>query len=244
MPNATNAASRRTEPKAARRSQLIEATITSIAKHGIGGTTMSSVTEIAGLSIGIVNFHFKSKQKLFEETLVFLAQEHHEQWFKAYNDAGFSTTDRLLAIVDSHFHPKICTRKKIAVWYAFFGEAGRRSVYRSLVDRIDSERFELSTRQCEEIAAEGGYDCPPPAVIAQTLEGLYDGLWLNILMYPDNFTRETAKAQIRAYLSCVFPDHFPIPDFWALGKYRKPAVSKQAQAGADPVEHTCEDPTA
>ena len=198
---------RRTEPKEVRRSQLIEATINSIAKHGIGGTTMSTVTEDAGLSIGLVNFHFKSKQKLLEETLVHLATEHHDQWLKAYRDAGLSAPEKLLAIVDSHFHPRICTRKKLAVWFAFFGEGGRRAVYRSLIDNIDHERFETSVRLIAEIVEEGGYGTPEPRQIARTLEGLYDGLWLNILMYPVHFTRAGAKEQIRSYLAALFPEH-------------------------------------
>ena len=203
----------RTASREVRRRQLIEATINSISQHGIGGTTMNTVTEFAGLSLGIVNFHFKSKQNLLEETLVFLAREHHDLWFKAYRDAGLSAAEKLLAIVDAHFHPRICTRKKLSVWYAYFGEAGRRKAYRALVDEIDNQRLGISTALCTAIIEEGGYDCPPAQHVAQTLEGLYDGLWLNILMYPATFTREQCKAQIRAYLATTFPQHVPAPDF-------------------------------
>jgi TetR/AcrR family transcriptional repressor of bet genes len=206
-------AARRTEPAEVRRSQLIDATIESIAAYGIGGTTMSTVTEIAGLSVGLVNFHFENKQNLLEETLVFLAREHHEHWKQAYTDAGLSAHEKLLAIVDAHFHPRICTRKKLAVWYAFFGEAGRRQVYRKLIDDIDDERFDLSVGLCEEIIRDGGYTAPPAAVIARMLEGLYDGLQLNILMYPGHFTRKQANNQVRAYLSSVFPRHIEAPAF-------------------------------
>jgi TetR/AcrR family transcriptional repressor of bet genes len=61
-----------------RRQQLIEATIESIAKFGISGTTMTTVTGFAGLSVGIVNFHFDSVENLFEETLFSLAAEHRD----------------------------------------------------------------------------------------------------------------------------------------------------------------------
>ncbi len=210
-PDSDMKSGRRTETKAVRRSQLIDATITSIAQHGIGGTTMSRVTEIAGLSTGIVNFHFDSKQNLFEQTLMTLAQEHHAQWYKAFNDAGLTASEKLLAIVDAHFHPKICSRKKLAVWFAFYGEAGRRAVYRSLVDQIDDERYDLSTQLCSEIIEEGHYRCPPAAIVARTLEGLYDGLFLNLLMYPGYVKREDARAQVQAYLATVFPQHFEMP---------------------------------
>lgn len=204
---------RRTASREVRRSQLIDATINSIAKYGIGGTTMSTVTEFAGMSVGIVNFHFKSKQNLLEDTLIYLAQEHHDQWHKAYTDAGLSAEEKLLAIVDAHFHPTICSRKKLAVWYAFFGEAGRRAVYRKLIDTIDDERFEISTALCAQIAEDGGYPCPPPREIARTLEGLYDGLCLNVLMYSGTFSRQQARDQVRAYLATVFPKHFEMPSF-------------------------------
>ncbi|WP_272005347.1 TetR/AcrR family transcriptional regulator [Roseovarius sp. ZX-A-9] len=210
-------ASRRTASKEVRRQQLIDATINSIAKHGIAGTTMSTVTEFAGLSIGIVNFHFQSKQNLLEETLMYLAREHHDHWMKSYRDAGLGAPEKLLAIVDAHFHPRICTRKKLAVWYAFYGEAGRRARYRDLVDQIDDERLGVSRALCAEIIGEGDHTGPPAQQIAYTLEGLYDGICLNILMYPEHFSRPQAKAQIRAYLASVFPRHIAMPIFDSEG---------------------------
>ena len=204
---------RRTESKEVRRQQLINATIDSIAQNGIGGTTMSTVTEIAGLSLGIVNFHFKSKQNLLEETLLFLAKEHHEQWLDAFDNAGLSAPEKLLAIVDAHFHPRICSPKKLAVWFAFFGEAGRRKVYRKLINDIDLERYSIALRLCSEIAEDGGYDDMPPRQVANILEALYDGIWLELLTYPENFRRTEARDHIVAFLSKVYPDHFRMPEF-------------------------------
>ena len=62
--------------KERRREQLIKSTINCIARRGIAGTTMADVTRDAGLSLGIVNLHFKSKDKLFEETLLYLSDEY------------------------------------------------------------------------------------------------------------------------------------------------------------------------
>ena len=52
-----------------RKAQLIEATIDSIAKRGFAETTLADVADGAGLSRGIVNFHFQSKEQLLVETL-------------------------------------------------------------------------------------------------------------------------------------------------------------------------------
>lgn len=212
-PKPSGKPARRTEAREVRRQQLIDATIESISRYGIGGTTMSTVTEIAGLSLGIVNFHFQSKQNLLEETLVHLAREHHDQWLTAYRDAGLSAKGKLLAIVDAHFHPRISSTKKLAVWSAFYGEAGRRKVYRKLIEDIDLERFDLSLGLCEEIAQEGGYSGIPPRQVANLLEALYDGMWLELLTYSESYTRQQARDHIVAFLASVYPDHFDMPTF-------------------------------
>ena len=64
------------EPRdARRRRELIEATISSIARHGLSGTTVAKVAKIAGLSTGIVNFYFHSKQALLFATLEHVDRE-------------------------------------------------------------------------------------------------------------------------------------------------------------------------
>ncbi|MFK7836514.1 MAG: TetR family transcriptional regulator C-terminal domain-containing protein [Sulfitobacter sp.] len=213
-PTATNKAARRgartgrTASKAVRREQLIKATIDSIAKHGISGTTITTVTGFAGLSAGIVNFHFDSKENLFAETLRFLATEHREMWLKAVSTKGLSAQQKLLTIVDAEFHPQICNRKKLTVWSAFYGEAGYRKSYRTIMTQIDTERWETSTALCQEIIDAGAFDHLNAEDVADTLEGLFDGFCLNILIYPGEFTRENAKDRVWGYLSNTFPGYF------------------------------------
>lgn len=203
--------SSRTASKAVRKQQLIEATITSIAQHGISGTTMNTVTKIAGLSVGIVNFHFDSKEKLFEETLRHLANEHRSRWGTTVARDDLAPEDRLLAIVEAEFHPDICNRDKLTVWTSFYGEAGYRASYRKIVSEIDTERWEASNFLCGQIIKDGGYSDLSAHEIAETLEGLFDGFCLNILIYPGEFTNLDAKARVQSYLAATFPQHFDKP---------------------------------
>lgn len=78
----------RSQMKLLRRQQLIESTIESIAKRGFAETTMADVAEGAGLSRGIVNFHFVSKEMLLNETLNYLAREYREVWKRALERAA------------------------------------------------------------------------------------------------------------------------------------------------------------
>ena len=87
-PSSETPARGRAATKALRRQQLIDSTIESIAKRGFSETTMADVADGAGLSRGIVNFHFKSKEMLLVETLHYLAVEYREAWTRALEKAG------------------------------------------------------------------------------------------------------------------------------------------------------------
>lgn len=196
--------------KELRRRQLIEATISSIACHGIARTTMATITSQVGMSMGIVNFYFKTKQALLDETLRFLAGEHRDLWQQMVRDATLDPAAKLIAIVEAHFHPKAFNERNLAVWFGFYGEISSRTAYRTIMTEMDHERWEISRELCRQIIAEGGY-AVDPLHVAQTLEGLYDGFFLNILIYPEDFTPTDACDRVRDYLAGIFPKHFSKP---------------------------------
>ena len=147
----------RTAPPEVRRKQLIDATITCIARNCISGTTLAAIAKEAGLSMGLVSFHFKSKDILLSETLKYLTEEHRELWMQDARCDNLSAARKLRSIVDAQFHPRICSRKKLAVWFAFFGEAAHRKSYRATSSQIDMERQEVCASLFSDIIAEGSY---------------------------------------------------------------------------------------
>ncbi|MBP5855723.1 transcriptional regulator BetI [Marivibrio halodurans] len=194
----------------ARRRELIEATISSIAKRGLSGTTLNSVTEEAGLSHGTVNFHFVSKEALYAETLRALADEHQVHWQGALDQAGPDPAERLSAVVAADFAPAVCSRRKVAVWFAFWGQARHRPTYLAIQSAHDDHRRERLENLCADLAAAGGYDEIVPKVAARNLEAVIDGLWLQVLLYPKEMKREEALANAKAFLASLFPRHFEV----------------------------------
>ena len=91
--------------KETRRQQLIEATIDSLAKRGYSETTMADVADGAGLSRGIVNFHFESKEKLLVATLQYMADEYSAHWRAALQKAGDDPARQLLHAGRRRFRP-------------------------------------------------------------------------------------------------------------------------------------------
>ena len=188
--------------------QLIKATISSIAKRGLSETTMAHVTVGANLSQGTVNYHFTSKQTLFVETLKYLVEEHRIQWRKNLERSGSTPKERLLALIDADFHPSICNRKKVSVWFAFYGEAKYRAAYRETCEEIDAERIDKTEQVCRLLIEEGNYRHIEPDVFARGLEAFIDGLWLNMLLYSKKFSRTEAKRECLAFVAATFPNHF------------------------------------
>ena len=79
-----------------RRLQLIDATIRCIAQHGLSATTMQLVTREAGLSLGIANLHFQSKENLLAETLRHVTREYNDGLLAILTPEN-STSDGCLA---------------------------------------------------------------------------------------------------------------------------------------------------
>ena len=99
---------RRSAPREVRRLQLIMAAMDSIAKRGFADTTLKHVTEGAALSHGVVNYHFESKEALYDATLGFLAREHYDTWTRYYDQARPTPAHRLAAIIAADFDKEIC----------------------------------------------------------------------------------------------------------------------------------------
>lgn len=201
-------ANRRTASRAARRQQLIDATMKCIARKGMGSTTLGDVAGEAGLSQGIVNLHFESKENLLKETLRSLAGEYREKFDKALQKSGPHAADKLRAVMEQDLGPSICNQRKLAVWFAFWGEVKSRPTYRRMCDEWDQHYDEVVAELCEELIAEANYKNIDAMTVAYGVSSMINGLWLSCLISPQTWDRNNAMAAIMSYLGNTFPEHF------------------------------------
>lgn len=194
--------------KETRRQQLIEATIDSLARRGYAETTMADVADGAGLSRGIVNFHFESKEKLLVATLQYMADEYSTHWRTATAKAGPAAADQLRALATADFDRAVCNRRKLAAWCAFWGEAKSRPTYQALCGARDEAYQSHFIELCRRLKDEGGYAFDPVAT-ALGMSAMLEGLWLRLMMGAENVTRESALDAALDCLASVFPMHYP-----------------------------------
>jgi TetR/AcrR family transcriptional repressor of bet genes len=194
--------------KETRQLQLIEATIATIGRRGYAATTLSHVASAAGMSPGIVNFYFRTKEQLLAATLEFIAGEYETSWRTQLAAAGESPAAQLEAMIEADFSPGIFTREKMTVWYAFWAEAPNQPLYETLVSELEQRYWSETRGIVDRLIAQGGYKGLDPDAVAHGLNAMIDGLWFDLLIDPNSVTPDQGKAICRLYLSGIFPKHF------------------------------------
>ncbi len=211
------ASTRRREPKEFRRDQLIQATIDSLATRGFAATTLADVATGAGLSRGIVNFHFESKEKLLLEVLTAMTAEYEANWRAALDKAkGKPAAQQMHALIASDFDARVCSTRLVTAWFGFWAEARTRPQYQELCWARDEGLMGAICSICAALKDEAGYEFD----VNHTGGAIYavqEGLWLRLMLGGKDFKRRDALATALALLGTLFPRHFttegqPLPE--------------------------------
>lgn len=203
--------------RGARRQQLIEATIETIAARGYSRTTLTDVARHAGLSHGLVNFHFQTKEGLLTETLKYLAEEYRQNWTAALEAAGASPAEQLDALLRSDFNPAICTNARLSAWCAFWGEAQCRPMYQDLCGSNDDDYNRTLEDICTRLVAETVRP-GDPVRIARVIRITTEGVWLDMMTMTDAYGPAEAMRTAFTSAAAFFPEHFD--DRGVLGRKR------------------------
>lgn len=190
-----------------RRQQLIDATIETLATRGYAQTTMTDVARTAGVSHGLVNFHFETKENLLAETLLFLAQEYRDNWQEALAAAPHDPASQLNALIIADFNARICTTSKLIAWCAFWGEAQSRPMYQEKCGANDMAYITMLEGVVYRLINEGGYKLDAERA-ARVVRVTVEGVWMDLLTMNDPYNRNEALKTVFLSASRLFPKHF------------------------------------
>jgi AcrR family transcriptional regulator len=178
------------------RRALVAAAIRSIAEHGLSETTLTSVSEISGLSRGLVAFHFASKEALIRAALAEANRQYEESWREAVRAKGLSPRLRLETAIthDIGFarqHPDL-----LHLWFAIWGEARAQAIYREKALPMDRRYVE----EMASLAAAAGLARADAHDAARVINAFLYGTWLEVHLDPGGFS---AKSALRAGVRLV-----------------------------------------
>ena len=210
MPNGAAVQTRtrsRSASRAFRRRQIIDAAVDSISRVGFADTTLATVAKEAGISQAGLVFYFGSKDALLEETLRDLSEEYEQTWRQALAASADDPISKICTLIASDFNPKICSRKKIAAWQAFWGEVKARPTYLKICGERDSERFGAMAEACRLLPAKDRSPGVDADTLASFIDGLSDGLWQRLLVSWRPFKRRQALELAFHQLKALLPAH-------------------------------------
>ena len=188
----------------ARREQLIEATIEVLAIKGYARITMSDVANQAGLSHGLVNFHFQSKDLLLAETLTYLADEYVQNWQAALAAAPPEPSAQLDALIRADFRAELCTPQRLAAWCAFWGEAQSRPLYQEKCGSNNAEYVTKLESLCAALLGPTGN----AERVARAIRVASEGLWMDLVTQAEPYTVDEALETLLAVAGAFFPQAF------------------------------------
>jgi len=179
----------------ARRRQIVDTAIGIIATRGYSRTSLAEIAREAGISKGVISYHFKGKGELVEEILSHLMREPAD-FIKKRVDACDSALEKLQAYVTANFEYVTTHRNQLMALVDLWG----RRDWSEGRNRFDAEAYEPSRRYLSRILEAGQQDGELREVrrmtIASVVQAAIDGVMLQWVFAPDSVDLDACRDEI------------------------------------------------
>ena len=193
----------RTENAARRRKQIVDATLESISRYGLSGTTLATVAALADMSQGSTIFYFQTKDQLFTEAFRAHCEEYRVAWLDAFNAEHEDPLEHIMAFILVDFAPDMCNRREISLWFDFWGESQTRPQFREISEAYGSEHIEHLEILIERVKDRMSPGWTPES-FARAVDAMSDGLWLRFHAREGDVDRGSARRLVARFVASVF----------------------------------------
>ncbi len=161
--------------RAQRREEIAAALLKVMAKRGYEGAALSDVAAEAGLTQGLIHYHFKDKLEILLEAQRMLLARHLVALGAAVYSAG-SPARQVAAFID--FHLGLGTTKNpeaLACWITLIGEAIRQQAVRDDFEKITKSLAEMLAAIVKQGISDRVFRCDDPLTAAAALVAAIQG---------------------------------------------------------------------
>ena len=176
-----------------RRQELIAAGIACLGKGGMSAFTIDQICKQAGVSRGLINHHFKSKDDLLD--CIYADMTDH-----LLQDYDCSDARQLLvSIIETSFDEKSFNRSNLRAWLSIWGQVASNATLNDLHRRrYGAYKARIKNALADIASANAGlFDVDS---VARQLIALIDGLWLEYCLHSSEFSLRAAKADCYHFL--------------------------------------------
>jgi TetR/AcrR family transcriptional regulator, transcriptional repressor of bet genes len=219
----------RRETSEQRQRTLIEATLRCLAEGSIDRLSVRTIAAEAGVSVGLINHHYSSKEALIAAAYRRAADDLLAGLAAAVEKAPGDPRQRLAAFFRDSFSPRVLDPKLLKMWTAFWTMADRSPEVQAVHEATYAEYRALLERLLADLAGDAGsgFDVRLAAI---GLTALLDGLWLELCLNPKTFSPEEGvklcEAWVETHLAGRLAKHAPSRS-QATPAQRKSAAGKR-----------------
>ncbi|MER9689381.1 MULTISPECIES: TetR family transcriptional regulator C-terminal domain-containing protein [unclassified Mesorhizobium] len=180
----------RREGEERRRQDLIDATLDSVAEHGLEGASLRTIALRAGVTAGLIRHYFPGKEDLLQEAYAALMGRMTEQAKAALLMEDASPRRRLAAFVAANLNVPIIDARVFSLWATFIGRAGADpSLARAHREGYLGFRNEVEAVVAEVLGAERRRpDANELRRHAIAINAIIDGLWIEGCLAAEMFS--------------------------------------------------------
>lgn len=179
----------------ARRRQIVHTAIETIASQGFSQASLAEIARKAGISKGVISYHFAGKQELIREILESLVREPAE-FIKDRVSRCDGALDKLAAYVRANFEFMKHNRDGYVALVDLWGQRGLGKAD----DHFNAEAYEPSRRYLGKILETGQRSgelrALPIPVTASIIQAAIDGVMLQWVFDPSFVDLDTATDEI------------------------------------------------
>jgi len=176
-----------------RRQELIAAGIACLGKGGMSAFTIDQICKQAGVSRGLINHHFNTK----DELLNCIYADMTDHLLDDYN--GSDARQLLASIIETSFDEESFNRSNLRAWLSIWGQVASNGALNKLHrQRYGAYKAKIKAALLDISSANSGlFDVDS---VARQLIALIDGLWLEYCLHSNGFSLGAAKADCHSFL--------------------------------------------
>ncbi|MDB6178287.1 TetR family transcriptional regulator C-terminal domain-containing protein [Paracoccus sp. Z330] len=171
-----------------RREALLQAALDCIVSLGVEKSSIRAIAERAGVSVGLINHHYGTKEALVAAAYRHVADDLLAQIEQRVADVQGDARQKLSAFIEASFSPVNLNGELFRVWLAFWTMQSTSPE----IAAVHKERYGAYRAVLEGMIADlqscDGVGQLDPRLAAIGLSGLLDGLWLEWCLEPATFT--------------------------------------------------------
>jgi AcrR family transcriptional regulator len=194
------------------RSRILAAAADCIVRDGLAKVRMAAIAKEAGVSAGLLHYHFVTKEQLFADVLAYSHGVSTTLNEKAMQEAGDRPEQRLSSFLDRC----LPSDERLAHEWLLWQELALLCIRQPELAKVGAELYEDLYSTIAGIIAEGvDSDVFDPAVdprtVAETAVALCDGLGARVLANDPNLTLPQARATLAAAVGVLVGYGGPLP---------------------------------